>query len=321
MKRILIVLMVCVLMFTMIACQDNNNVEVNNNKEVDNTENDEVVENEPEAKEYGDFKGYLWEVKNGDSTVYLFGSIHISDENTYPFQQVVEDAYESADILGVEADVTDTAAVMASASLMTYENGETVYDHLSEEGIIKFEAMVAETAYTTQMLEKFRIWVAGSTIMQLQIMSEGFTSGEGIDIHFLNRAKESGKEVVELEGIIPQIELINGFTDAQQEAMFITGLGTKEESIDEFKTMYEKFMAGDDADLTEYLFSADGDLAADEEVEKAMLETRNIGMANKIDEYLQTDQTYFIVVGVAHYLGDESVIKFLEEKGYTVERK
>ncbi len=44
-------------------------------------------------------------------------------------------------------------------------------------------------------------------------------------------------------------------------------------------------------------------------------------MADKIDEYLQTDKTYFIIVGLAHYLGEDSVIKFLEEKGYEINRK
>jgi len=62
-------------------------------------------------------------------------------------------------------------------------------------------------------------------------------------------------------------------------------------------------------------------MTSDDEIEEAILIDRNFGMAEKIDGYLQTDQTYFVVVGLAHYLGEDSVIQYLMDKGYTVERK
>ena len=73
--------------------------------------------------------------------------------------------------------------------------------------------------------------------------------------------------------------------------------------------------------MTEFMFDDESELTSNDALEDKMLKDRNIGMADKIDAYLQTDKTYFVVVGLAHYLGDESVIKYLEEKGFTVERK
>ncbi|WP_279512775.1 TraB/GumN family protein [Aureibacillus halotolerans] len=51
-------------------------------------------------------------------------------------------------------------------------------------------------------------------------------------------------------------------------------------------------------------------------------DTRNINMANKLDEILQNDsgQTYFVMVGAAHVVVQPSIPSGLEEKGYEVER-
>jgi uncharacterized protein len=47
---------------------------------------------------------------------------------------------------------------------------------------------------------------------------------------------------------------------------------------------------------------------------------RNRNMARKIEGFLGTNGTYFVVVGAAHLLGDRGIIQLLREKGYTVEQ-
>jgi len=45
-------------------------------------------------------------------------------------------------------------------------------------------------------------------------------------------------------------------------------------------------------------------------------------MADNIESLLKTEgsSTYFVVVGAAHYIGDNSVINILEDKGYVITR-
>jgi uncharacterized protein YbaP (TraB family) len=47
---------------------------------------------------------------------------------------------------------------------------------------------------------------------------------------------------------------------------------------------------------------------------------RNEKMASKIQEYLKTKETYFVVVGAGHLVGSKGIIEILREKGYTVEQ-
>lgn len=297
-----------------------NEVEAEETDSTDEQTETEATEDQTAEAEYGDFGGYLWEVKNGDATVYLFGSVHLANDSLYPFNQTVEEAFASADVLGVEADVSDMAAIQAVAPLMMLEDPEdTVYNHLTEEGIEIFESACKELGINPAMLEKFRVWVVGSNLMSMQLMQSEFTGGEGVDMYFLNKAKAAGKEIDSVEGLEYQIRLINSFTDKEQEDTFFT-LGSVEETTEDFQKLYDLYVQGDDAAMTEFLFKKDEE-AFESDVEDKILRDRNINMAEKIDAMLKTDKTYFVVFGLAHFLGDESVNRYLEDKGYTVERK
>ena len=53
---------------------------------------------------------------------------------------------------------------------------------------------------------------------------------------------------------------------------------------------------------------------------RQLMDERNVGMAEKIDAYLQTSGTYFVLIGAAHYIGESSIINLLERKGIRGER-
>jgi len=45
---------------------------------------------------------------------------------------------------------------------------------------------------------------------------------------------------------------------------------------------------------------------------------RNLRMASKIRKFLKSDQTWFVVVGAGHLLGDKGLISLLDRKSYTI---
>ncbi len=326
--------LILIILFSFVGCNSNqadSNLPVTekneNYNEVVNEENEsnEIVEEEKEVVEkeieYGDFSGYFWEIKHEDAIVYLFGSVHVADSSIYPFTENVENAYETSDALVVEADVTNLGEVFKLTSLMRYENkDESFYDHVSEDGIKKIEKSFEELGLSLELFKSLKPWALGSTITQLQIESSGKTGEEGIDMYFLNKAKDN-KEILELESIAFQFHMFNDLSYEEQESALISGIGTIEEAVISFDELYNNFLTGDDELMTTYLLESEDDLIANEKLNDIFLKNRNIGMAEKINEYLQTDKTYFVVAGLAHYLGDESVQRYLEEMGYTITRK
>ena len=49
-----------------------------------------------------------------------------------------------------------------------------------------------------------------------------------------------------------------------------------------------------------------------------MLDDRNIGMKDKLEEYFNNGYDVFYMVGAAHLLGDKGIAKLVEQDGYTV---
>ena len=45
-----------------------------------------------------------------------------------------------------------------------------------------------------------------------------------------------------------------------------------------------------------------------------MILDRNKNMTLKIEEYLKTEKTYFVIAGLAHYIGDDGIVRMLEDK-------
>jgi uncharacterized protein YbaP (TraB family) len=266
---------------------------------------------------YGDVKGCIWEIKKGSATVYLFGSIHIAKKDMYPFNKTVEDAFLSSNNLVVEADVSDMSKVMKSQSKLIYAENDDIYKHLSKEGTEKLDAYSKELGMDMNNLKKMKLWVIESTLEQVQLQKSGYSSDDGVDMYFLNAAKDK-KKILELESIDFQFDLLNSVPDSEQEKSFLADAKDLKEHDSEFNKIYEAYKLGDEKEMVKLIIQPS---KQDSVYYKKMLVDRNIGMASKINGYLNTNNSYFVVAGLAHFIGDDSVIKLLEEKGYTVTRR
>jgi len=47
---------------------------------------------------------------------------------------------------------------------------------------------------------------------------------------------------------------------------------------------------------------------------------RNQDMVSKIESYLKTGGTYFVVIGAAHLIGEKGIIQILKAKGHKVQQ-
>lgn len=269
-------------------------------------------------KKYGNVKGFLWEVKKGDATVYMYGSIHVGSKDIYPLEKTVEDAFDSADVLVGEIDIAnlDNDEISSVAMDSIYTNGDTALDHLSEEGKKKLDQVSKELKFNYKFIIRFKPWYVGSILSNYQVKKAGYNSDYGIDMYFFKKAKGK-KETDELESAKFQFDLLNSFSDEEQEKYFIMSMGTVEETKAALDQMFDLYKKGDEKALLEFL----GEDDKSSNYYKKMILERNENMTLKIEEYLNTDKTYFVVAGLAHFIGEDGIVQMLKDKGYTVTRK
>lgn len=271
--------------------------------------------------------GFLWKVENGDTTVYLQGTIHLGTKDFYPLHESIEKAYYEADVVVPEIDMNNINIFEIQklySELGEYDDGTTIRDHVSEETFEKLSDTFSQLGLPIEAVEHYKPWLLTSLVQSL--MAEQLDYMYGVDDYFLNKAALDGKEVIPLETVELQLNVLSSVSHDYQIEMLEESLVTIEEYDEELQKMFELFKAGNEDDLLDYLMTdTDEEYAFAEESQayiEALNDERNYGMAEKISEFLEEDdgRTYFVIVGALHLTLEPHVVSILEEQGYHVER-
>ena len=268
--------------------------------------------------------------ENG-GTLYLLGSIHAADGSAYPFPSEIEKAYESSDFLAVEADVysfeSDMEAQVELMQKMVLLDGTTISDHLGTELYEKAKNVLEERGLYSSYLDYYSPAFWFSTLQSVSLGESELESEFGIDYHFLKQATEGGKEIREIESVNEQYDMMIGFSEELIKLLIETTMAEIDMAEEELNELYSLWKAGDEKKLTEAL-GYDTEIpegfvenkALYEEYVKAMSTDRNVKMIETAKNYLSEGKTGFVVVGLAHVIGEGGIVEALTNEGYSVER-
>lgn len=269
---------------------------------------------------------FLWKVTSadGDHTAYLLGSIHVARPDFYPLAPEIQKAFEESKVLAVEVDTTKVDQAALQGVMLaegTYQDGSSLTDNVGAETLKAFRAYCEKNGLPAAALEKFRPWAVAITIAMLEMQKLGFQPTLGIDHHFITKAHEAKKSVVELETAEAQIALLAGFGKELEDKFLLQTLVGLDELDDLLTKGAAAWKAGDTKTLKEELM--DKPLREAPETKPVMVklfDERNEKMAEKVEGFLKSGEQHFVVVGAGHMLGDKGLVKLLENKGYTVEQ-
>ncbi|MDD4113434.1 MAG: TraB/GumN family protein, partial [Herbinix sp.] len=166
-------------------------------------------------------KGFLWEIKSGENTVYLLGSVHMANYDIYPFSNTMLEAFAKSDVLGVEIDLLNPTQDANTLILQygVYMDGTTLKDHVSAENYEKTVQVAANFGYTEELISMFKPWTIFTIFSSLTNSTTGsveeasMAASLGIDMKFMIDAYMTGKPVVELEGYHLQLQMLDSFSD------------------------------------------------------------------------------------------------------------
>lgn len=296
-------------------------------------------------------KGFLWEIKSGDNTVYLLGSIHVATYDIYPFSNKMLKAFAESDVLGVELDLVNPSndGSMLLMEYGVYTDGTTLKDHVSEETYQLTVQVAANYGLSEEYIALFKPWAiftmfASVTSTNSASLDEAATAAAlGIDMKFTVDAYLTGKPIVELEGYDLQLRMLDSFSDELEEYLLLDTMKSiiYQKEVQEKVTnstsavdiMLDYWHRGDVEGFMAMMVPLQNDnipldlsdedkkiMELMEEYNYKLFTERDKGMAEKIDQFLQGEgsTTYFVVVGSGHYISDYSVIDILKDKGYEI---
>ena len=263
----------------------------------------------------------LWRVADADTTIYLFGSIHMLPPGASWRSDAVDQALKASDTVWFEADVAGDPGAMAQLveRLGRLPGSEKLSDRLSPDQASAFGAAAARLGLSRRALDTMQPWYAAIVMSDAAIRSAGYGSDGGVDAQLRKDAEAAGKRLQYLETVEMQLSALADLpADVQLEYLELT-VAEVDDVTGPLAEMTNAWRKGDVATLARVLI--EDDMARLPALQHALLTRRNANWAAQIDQLLdQETGMVFMAVGVAHLVGDASVLTELSARGRSAKR-
>jgi uncharacterized protein YbaP (TraB family) len=268
-----------------------------------------------------DQKSFLWKVQSKTSTVYMLGSIHLLKKEIYPLNRKIENAFEKSDVLVVEANINDVGQIDIQKLMESafYPDNETLEKHVSRETYEVIKKESGELGMPLEFINKQKPWFLALTFTSFELLKLGFDPNYGIDIYFLSKASRN-KKIKELESIDYQINLFSKFSDNDQELFLLYTLKDLNILGQEVDKMIHTWTSVDTKDMESIITKGLTENRRMSSIYEKLIYERNRNMVSRIEEFLRSKETYFVIVGAGHLIGNKGIIEILRRKGYLVEQ-
>ena len=261
----------------------------------------------------------LWVVKDADSTIYLFGTIHYLRPGTAWGSDKVDVAFSSADQFWVEvADQDDPSVVAKVAQQHGVTPDRPLSSILSAEDFAAFDRAAQGVGSSGAAMDAYRPWLAAFMVAGPAPMQAGYRPEAGVDKTLMDRARAEGKTIHGFETADRQLRLIAGMSEEAQIAYLNNYVRNGDQIVPKLDHVVAAWLKGGAAEVGRLNRLDTHDIHPD--VHRAALIERNTDWTNQIDTMMKGSGRAFVAVGVAHLADQDSVVDMLKARGYTVER-
>ena len=261
----------------------------------------------------------LWVIRDADSTIYLFGTVHVLRPTTAWGTARVDAAFDSADEIYLEiSNPDDQAALIPIIQQHGLDPANPLSSRLTAEEFAKFDEAAKTIGASGAQLDVFRPWLAALQLSMAPLAKAGYDPQSGVELILKARAEAAGKPVKGFETLDQQIRILADMPEDVQLAFLRSTLEDYEDAASMLDGMVASWSTGDVAGLERVM--VDEMQTETPQVYEALLVRRNQDWANQIQTLLAGSGTVFIAVGAAHLAGDDSVQELLEDRGVAAER-
>jgi uncharacterized protein len=260
----------------------------------------------------------MWVVGDADTTVYLFGTIHLLPSNYQWRTARFDQAVDSSQQLVVETIVDDKnpAKLMAAMSSLAFSPGlPPLAERVPPAKRAALAAAVKKSGFPPQAFDRMETWAAAFILLGNQFRDMGLKGGEGVEAVLRNNFISKGKAIGELESNVEQLGFFDTLPENAQRQLLEGAITQSGEMSKEFGGMLAAWSRGDVKAIAR---TFNHDLAASPELRQALIKRRNENWTKWIEQRMTSPGSVLIAVGAGHLAGKDSVIDLLKKGGYQV---
>jgi len=269
----------------------------------------------------------LWTISDEDSTVYIFGTVHILPPELDWRSEAVTAALEDAEIVYFEADVLSAEAQIAMQTLVPQLGlnapDVTLSSLISDEAKDHMATIAGRLGAPADVLsaqmDPLKPWLASINLAVMQIQMAGYDPASGVEAQLTAAAQDAGKSFGYFETVEEQLRFFAEMPVEIQIADFEVGVRQMVEEPQLLTELVQDWAAGD-MDALDDTFSGAMRESSPELFQRLLID-RNIAWIPQIEAALDGSDDALVAVGAGHLPGEQGVIALLEAEGYTVTRQ
>ncbi|MDX2503262.1 MAG: TraB/GumN family protein [Gammaproteobacteria bacterium] len=259
----------------------------------------------------------LWQVKKGDRTLYLGGTVHVLGQEDYPLPDEFEKAFSTADKIVFETDLAQARSPAFSQRMMQqmlYPSGQSLKDVLDKQTYKRLAEYCADKVPMSQ-IEGIKPAMVVLMLTAIEFQRVGMVIA-GVDEHFWALAVEENKQTGTLESIDEQLSFIVNMGKGNENELIQNTLDDIKRTESMIAVLKAAWRSGDEAELEKIILQ---EMIADyPELYQNLLVRRNNNWLPYIEAMLQNNDIELVLVGALHLIGDDGLLQLLRNKGYDV---
>lgn len=261
----------------------------------------------------------LWVMRDADTTVYLFGTVHFLPKDIAWFDEAVADAFAASDELRMELLPVDDPASLAPLimKLAVDPKGRTMAQRMSPEDHAAYVKAINALGLPAAQLEPLEPWFIGVQAVSLMYAKAGYDPKSGAEEVLTQAARKAGKTITAFETPEQQFAMLDSTPEAEQLIGVRDLANGRDEGLKMISTLIEHWARGE-AEEAGRLMNAE--MKETPETARILLTDRNARWAADLKARMDRPGVVFVAVGAGHLTGKDSVQDLLAREGLKVER-
>jgi uncharacterized protein YbaP (TraB family) len=263
----------------------------------------------------------LFVMRDHDSTIYLFGTIHVRPAGADWGGANAHAALEASTDVWTEIEMSPEAD--ARGAQLAAQLGNAPADHplsslLTAEQNVRLAALEQRLGVPSSLLENMQPWRASLVLTFLPIMRAGYDPNSGVDRDIDAYADAHGKHEHAFETIDQQLGFLTNLSPDLQRQMLLESIDEADQGAQMITEMTRAWEHGDLDALERTIVSDTRDQYP--QLYNVLFKQRNAAWIQVLSHEMQGAGTEFVAVGAGHLLGRDGLVAQLRARGFNVQR-
>ena len=260
----------------------------------------------------------LWVVRDTDTTIWLFGTVHFLRPETQWFDGPVREAFDASDLLVLE--LVQPAGKQAGAIMQRLGRsnaGAPLDAALTPEQRAALDKALARFDIDPQDARHYDPWFAAMALGTASVRAAGYSAANGAEAILAGAADDADKPVRGFETLAQQLGYFDALSPGAQHALLVGTLEGLDEAPARMARTAGAWAKGDTGAIARLV---DAELDRSQEAEQVLVHDRNARWAGWIARRMARPGTVFVAVGAGHLVGPDRVQAMLAARGLAVVR-